>query len=648
MCGIAGITHTGHLSADLKTVMPAMIRQLNHRGPDAEGFIYLSHVAFAHSRLSIIDLEGGGQPMASQNGRFHLTFNGEIFNYLELRRELTGLGYSFSTQSDTETILVAYQAWGVDCLIRFNGQFAFALWDEVEKQLLLARDPVGICPLYFYQQGDSLLFASEIKALLPAIKNSLTIDSNSLDAIFTFWAKTPGRSIFKDIHEVKPGYFLQIKNGQIQSRQYWDFNFPENFDSFDRRNEADLVSELKDRLISATKIRLRADVPVGAYLSGGLDSSVLASLINDYGDCSLRTFSLQFSEKALDESSYQQDLIQHINTKHSSEYIDPGVISENFHNCLWHIESPVLRTAPVPMGRLSRLVHNQNYRVVLTGEGADEILGGYDLFKETKIRRFWSKKPDSSWRPLLLKKLYPYLNLPSSGQATYLKNFFGEALEETNSPFFSHLPRWQTTSKAKMFFSDRVKSEVGSSTLAQFQQQLPERFNKWHWFNQAQYLECKTLMAGYLLSSQGDRMLAMNSVEGRFPYLDPELIEFAGKLPPKLKMKVLNEKYLLKQAMLKRIPASIINRYKQPYRAPDVLALTQPKIPEWIEFLLSTSEIQRMDYFNAKSVSLLVKKARSERKLTNAESQALVGILSTQVIHHLFIDQKYSYNKELP
>ena len=286
----------------------------------------------------------------------------------------------------------------------------------------------------------------------------------------------------------------------------------------------------------------------------------------------MRTFSIGFEDADYDESKYQQQMIDHLGADHSRISCGNSDIAQAFAQAIWHTEAPVLRTAPVPMMLLSGLVRSQGYKVVLTGEGSDEVLGGYDIFKEAKIRHFWAKNPNSAFRPRLLKRLYPYLDLSQAQAQVYLQNFFGAALDQPNVPHFSHIPRWVSTAKCKEFFSEPLKAQLRDNAMEAMRQSFPPALDRWHPFHRAQYIEVKSLMAGYLLCSQGDRMLMANSVEGRFPFLDHRVIEYANAVHPKLKMKVLNEKYLLKRAMGRYLPEDIVKRFKQPYRAPSIPA----------------------------------------------------------------------------
>lgn len=643
MCGIAGILPTeGVLARErVLTTLGAMADAIKHRGPDAQGFYSDNFIGLAHRRLSIIDLAGGAQPMQTPDGDLCLTFNGEIFNFIELRAQLVSKGYEFVSQSDTEVILHLYREYGLNFPEYLNGQFAIGLWDKREQTLILVRDRVGICPLYYFSNRDLFAFASEIKALIPALPDKLEIDPQSLDAIFTGWTCVPPATIFKHVFQVKPGALLVIKGREITEKTYWDLEFPTHRDEYDNRSESVLVEELHERLLTATRLRLRADVPIGAYLSGGLDSSVLVALMHTQTNARLRTFSLGFTDTALDETYFQNQVVNFLGTDHSRIEVDNTQIAQQFANTIWHTESPILRAAPTPMGILSKLVHEQGYRVVLTGEGADEVLGGYDIFKEAKVRQFWAKNPQSTFRPLLLSRLYPYMDLPKGDAAIYLKRFFGVGLDAPELLWHSHLPRWQTTSKAKLFFSAGLNAQLkGHLVDHQYETKIanlfPAQAKDWHPFHRAQYLEIKTLMSGYLLTSQGDRMLAKNSVEGRFPYLDHDLIEFANRLPPKIKMKAMQEKNILRKMATRYLPAEISQRHKQPYRAPNVSASQASLFNGELSEYLSEPAIEKVGLFDAKKIAFLLKKARGEKSINTAESQALTGILTTQILHKQF------------
>ncbi len=639
MCGISGILKLDGSQPE-PDQLRAMIATIRHRGPDANGVRVEGPAGLASARLSIIDIAGGAQPMSTIDGDLWITFNGEIFNYLELREDLLARGHKFATKSDTEVILNAYREYGENCVHRFNGQWAFAIWDAPRKKMFLSRDRLGIHPLFYTRAGNSFIFASEMKALFACPEVRAEIDLHGLDQIFTFWFPLAPRTIFKNISQLPPGCSMVVDGGEIRVSKYWSLEYAPD-ENADSEKESELAEELLSLLMDATLLRLRSDVPVGAYLSGGIDSTVTTALVKKLAGSRLRTFSVSFADAEFDESAYQKEASAYIGTQHSNVCCSYEDISHAFPQVVWHAEQPIIRTAPAPLFRLSKLVHESGFKVVLTGEGADETLGGYDIFKEAKIRRFWGRELGSSWRPLLLKRLYPYMENLQRQSPTYLKSFFHVDPEDLSNPFFSHLPRWELTSKLKMFFSQEVRSQLRpEQALEDLTRALPRGFSQWDPFNQAEYLECEYLLPGYILSSQGDRMTMAHSVEGRYPFLYHRVVEFAAKLPPYLKMKVLDQKHLLKLASNGLIPESIRNRAKQPYRAPDGKSFFNGKVPEYVHDLLSPEAVNQNGIFDASAVSALVDKFQSGRTTGVRDNMAMVGILSTQMVIEQFIKGK--------
>jgi asparagine synthase (glutamine-hydrolysing) len=647
MCGIAGIFNLDGAPVAQESLWP-MIGMLAHRGPDSAGIHVEDSVGLAHSRLSIIDLARGQQPMCNEDSSLWITFNGEIFNYVELRDELIRKGHRFATRSDTEVILHLYEQKGENCVRHLNGQWAFAIWDNKQRSLFLSRDRLGVRPLFYTQANKAFIFGSEIKALfaLPGVPRE--IDVNGLDEVFTYWCTIPPTTLFRNISELPPGHSMTVEAGGVTVRQYWDCQFERTPEVADARQEQAYTDELLELLIDATQVRLRSDVPVGAHLSGGLDSTVITALAKKFTSTPLRTFSVTFDDCEFDESSFQREAVSFLGTDHQELRCSKNQIGEIFPDVILHTEKPVLRTAPAPMYLLSRLVRKSGYKVVVTGEGADEVLGGYDIFKETKIRRFWESRPDSMSRPLLLRRLYPYLqnlqNLPDA----YRRAFFHINVDRDLQPFFSHIPRWELTSKLKMFFSGATRAAIaGDDGYAKIRSRLPTSYSSWDTFCQAQYLETKYLLPGYILSSQGDRMAMAHSVEGRFPFLDHRVVEFASRLPSSLKMKVLNEKYLLKRSVAGLVPPSVARRHKQPYRAPEACSFLQPAAREYMEELLSPEQIARDGIFDAPVVAKLLEKFRKGAAIGVKDNMALVGIVSTQLLVHQFINHFESRTSSL-
>lgn len=625
-------------------MLAAMVGALRHRGPDECGAYLDDRVALGQSRLSIIDLSGGHQPMANEDATLWLVFNGEIFNYLELTEELERAGHRFATRSDTEVIIHAYEEWGGDCVEHFNGQFAFAIWDTVRERLFLARDRVGIRPLYYAIHDGRFLFASEVKSIFADPTVPRQFDAQGLAQVFSLWAPVAPTTPFQGIKQLRPGHCMILeKNGAPKEICYWRPEFPEgNASAYTEEKKLDDLAEaLREKLEAATKLRmLRADVPVGVYLSGGIDSSVIGALVRRFHDGHLRTFSLSFKHPDFDERGYQNEMADRLGTDHSVVEVDYDDIAEAFYDVIGFTESPVLRTAPAPLFLLSRLVRQSDYKVVLTGEGSDEFLAGYDIFREDRVRRFWAKAETSQLRPQLLSSLYPWL-VRSPAQAKALqRSFFGKGLDRQACPYFSHIPRWEAAASLQRLFSGEFQARIADYDAGEdFAKGLPAEIDGWDPLSKAQFVEISTLLSGYLLSSQGDRMLMGNSVEGRFPFLDHHVMEFANRLPPDAKLRVLDEKHLLKRAAADLIPASILQRPKQPYRAPDAQCFVQEKAPAWLAEVLSAEAVADAGVFAPIGVERLMNKCRKHRERTpsNADNMAVIGVISTQILHHLFI-----------
>ncbi len=649
MCGIAGFYKQNKSTVQNIVVLERMISILDHRGPDDRGYHIGDSIGFAHSRLSIIDLEGGKQPIYNEDKSICVIFNGEIFNYLELREYLLKKGHKFYTKSDTEVIVHCYEEFGYDFLNHLNGQFAIALWNERTRELLLARDRIGIRPIFYSKlQDDSLIFASEIKALFcyPGVKAE--IDPAGINQIFTLWVNIPPRTVFKNIYELPPGHFLTVSQKGIKFQKYWKLQFP-YANEYEEKSLKYYKNKLQELLHDAVTIRLRADVPVAAYLSGGIDSSIISALIKKYHSNNLITFSVAFSDGAYDEKEFQRQMVNHLKTDHRSITADYENISNSFSDVVWFSEKPMIRTAPAPLYLLSGLVRKNNIKVILTGEGADEVFGGYDIFKEDKIRRFWAKYPNSKIRPGLLSSIYHYINDSENPAQNFWQLFFKKNLTDTNNPFYSHLIRWTNTAQIKKFFTDdyRMAFDDSSQIYSELDQYVDPEIIKWHPFCRAQYLEMQLFLSGYLLSSQGDRMMMGHSVEGRFPFLDYRVIEFANSIPPNFKMNVLNEKYILKETFKQLLPESIVHRKKQPYRAP-INQCFNRRINSLAVKMFNPKLLMEYGYFDASLVGRMIKKLEKTEteQISAREDMAMVGIASLQLLHTHFLTN-FNINRNL-
>jgi asparagine synthase (glutamine-hydrolysing) len=642
MCGIAGIVavREGLEPPSLERV-GSMAAALRHRGPDGLGAYRDARAALGHARLAVVDLEGGAQPMCNEDGSLWIAFNGEIFNHLELRGELEGLGHRFRTRSDTEVIVHAYEEWRDGAFARFNGQFAVALWDAREKSLALARDAYGIAPLQYCEHEGRVVFASETKAIFvgePSLRRAL--DPVGVEQVFTFWTTVSPRTAFAGVSELSPGHVRTWVRGDVRERAFLEARYPtcarEEFDgSVDEAAEA-----VRAALQRATRLRVtRADVAVGSYLSGGLDSSLAAVLARSIQGGRFATFSLRFSDAEYDETPFQRRLVAELGTDHHEVVVSRQDVAAAFPDMVAHAERPVLRTAPAPLFRLSQLVRAHGIKVVLTGEGADEMFAGYDLFREAKVRRFWAQRPSSELRSRLVERLYPYLARSPVAQRAMARQFFGRGLAGAGEPGFSHQLRWQSTAALQRLFSPIQRQATrGRDTVAELLATLPPDFRRWRPLSQDQHLEIRTLLSGYLLSAQGDRMLMAHSVEGRFPFLDPEVAALANSLPARYKLRVLDEKHVLKRAARGLVPSEIVRRRKQPYRAPDALAFSP--LPEWAEEAMSDPALRRAAVFDVEAVARLKGKLRtSVTQFSHADNMAVAGVLSTQLLHAGFVER---------
>ncbi len=640
MCGIAGMFDRSGRTAVVERDLRQMLGMLRHRGPDEFGILLDHEAGLGNTRLSIIDLSGGGQPIANEDETLWIVFNGEIFNYLELRTDLETRGHRFRTSSDTEVIIHLFEEYGPACLEKLNGQFAIAIWDRERRRLFLARDRLGVRPLFYTElDSGSLLFASEVKAIFSDARVRRELDPNRVDEVFRFWAVLQSHTVFRGISELPPGHFLLADRDSVRIEPYWSAQFPEDSNTETQGHERPLksiIEEFRELLIEACRIRLRADVPVGAYLSGGLDSSTIAAVVRRFTSNQLVTFSIAFADEKFDESEFQIKMAEHLGTTHHVVRATHEDIGRVFPEVIWHTETPLMRTGPAPMFLLSQLVRENRFKVVLTGEGADEFLGGYDIFKETKVRRFWAAQPQSKLRPLLFQRLYPDI-AGLRNNPEMLSFFFGEGLDDVTSPWYSHAIRWRNNRRTCRFFRDGLISTREEGLMQQMAETLPDGFRHWDSLARAQYLEMNVLLSQYLLSSQGDRMGMAHSIEGRFPFLDVRLIEYCNRLPSRLKLRGLREKYLLKEAVQPWLPDLIRQRPKRPYRAPIHRSFYNKQTPDYVRDLLAPGSITECGLFKPAAVEALTRKIQAGGALGETDDMALAGMLSSQLCHELFI-----------
>lgn len=635
MCGIVGILKVGK-SADKEQLLKEMMAPMGHRGPDAWGVYMTSNVGLGHLRLSIIDISNGHQPMNSPASC--LSYNGEIYNYIELRKELEQLGRSFITSSDTEVVQQALEEWGPDAALKkFNGQFAILFWDKNSHRLIAARDRFGIRPLYYLQWKNALYFASEMKAFdaIPGYRREWSPQDLLTHSLM--WNTLGSNTVFQDIQSLPGGHWASFSLQLTKTEHiYYDIGLTETHtpDSFE-----DCKISLREQLTDAVRLRLRSDVPVGCYLSGGIDSSVITLLVKQVQKERFKTFSVAFTDNEYDESNYQDEMVSLLNSQHIQKTIDADHINENFLKAAYHFERPVFRTAPLPLYLLSESVAKENIKVILTGEAADEILCGYDTFKEIQMLQHWENGASRDTITGYLKDLYPHLShYKDEGKLGFLEMYYEGFLGKTNGPSAGLAVRMHNNQVLSNYFNKDWNLAIDMDAMeAEVDSYIPQHVKEWPVIKRNQYLEMKTLLSGYLLSAQGDRMAMAHSIEGRFPFLDHRIVDWAFQLPEKFKLHNMQSKYILKETFRDDLPASIINRPKRPYMAPDLKSFIRNGIPtEIAESFLNVETIKDYGLFDPKMVARMLFK-HQRRKATEIgyrDNMLISFIISTQMVEY--------------
>jgi asparagine synthase (glutamine-hydrolysing) len=628
MCGLAGIVRPHAAQTVDEEALLRMVRAIGHRGPDGFGLALDDGAGLVSARLAIFDVPRGWQPVESAGGSM-LVYNGEVYNHPELRDELAARGEPFATTCDTEVVLRLLERDGVSALDRLNGQFAFAWWQPHRRRLTLVRDRFGVRPLHYSLGGDgSLVFGSEAKALFASGEVTAAPDLAGIDDVFTLWGPRSPRTCFRGVRQVKPGGLVVWERGRIlEERTWWR---PELH--LDPSPDVDLEQLLRD----SVRLRLRADVPVGTYLSGGLDSSLITALAQQETEHQLRTFSIAFDDPRYDERAHQEAVARAIGTSHHVVDAHPRDIAEAFPEVVRHAEMPLVRTAPVPLYLLAREVREQRITVVATGEGADELFWGYELFKEVVLRELYAREPERAVE--LLDGLYAYLGPAGARRGPAWRRFLLET-GAADAELGSHLTRAEATATVKAFYRPEVAAETGATaSLDRLRAELPAGFGRWSSLERAAWLELATLLEPYLLSAQGDRVAMAHGVEGRFPFLDHRVFDYSARLPAERKLDGMREKAALREVASRVLPPEIAERGKQPYRAPEIAPFFAPDAPDWVEDSLSPAALDETGLWDAGRVARLVERCRAARATGMRESMALVGILSTQLWHRQLVD----------
>ncbi len=635
MCGFAGVLDLKGLEEIDRRMVERMADAIKHRGPDENGWFGEAGISIAHRRLSIIDVEGGHQPIFNEDSSVVVIFNGELFDFPEQRARLIEKGHTFRTKADTEIIVHLYEEYGEDLFRHLNGQFAFALFDRRHRKLILGRDRVGICPLHWSRQGDHLFFGSEIKSLLASGAVRPETDPRGLDHIFTFFAIGRRRTMFKGVHSLLPGRYLRIQLDQsgrpaeITERQYWDLDFPDMGAEDDPADETALMDEFEATFREAVKVRLRADVPVVGYLSGGIDSAAVMAQATEVTGRSLPSFTIKVPHKSFDETDNAMLAARHIGTKPIVLEAGPQLISQMYPRLVSAADSPVVDTACAALHALAGRVHESGYKVALTGEGSDEALAGYVWFKIDKIMRglgIGSSQPGATVHRAIRKMLVPSVSFSEMAHA-----------DRQLSGIQAQSPVWHLMSGTRhRFFSRDFLDSLDGHTAYDDLELDTERMARWHPLNQSLYVGYKVFLAGLLLNHKGDRVAMANSVETRYPFLDEKLIALMARLHPRWKLRGMRmDKYLLRKVAARSLPHEIALRPKAMFRAPFADSFVGEDA-SYVGQLLSEESLRKTGYFDAKAVRDFYEHAKLGRTRSTQmfSGMGLAGVISTQLWHH--------------
>jgi asparagine synthase (glutamine-hydrolysing) len=644
MCGIAGIIDLSGRRPVPGGTIRAMARALYHRGPDEDGFLEQPGLALASRRLSIVGLRDGRQPISNEDGSVSVVYNGELFDYPERRKELEGRGHQFRTHCDTEVIPHTWEDHGEEMFARLRGQFAVALWDSRRQRLVLGRDRFGICPLYWTVQhtpeGDWLLFASEIKGLLASGLVTARPDPRGIHHLFTFFALPGPVTCFEGVQLLPPGHYLRVQRGspgqraQVSEHTYWELDFPDRGQEDYGANAEKVVDEFENVLKGAVERRLRADVPVVSYLSGGIDSSMVVALASKVRGTPIPCFTIRIKAPGLDEVSEASIVARHVKT--DPVVVDCGAdeVLNTYAELIRAAEGPVVDTSCAALLLLARKVHQDGYKVALTGEGADEWLAGYPWHKLNRALGwldFVPGVPLSSWMRRLFVRL------------TGAPRFKKEAVDRALAAVGGHngwLDVYGLMSMAKWrFFSPDMLQQLADHVPFEDLGLNRDRLRRMHPLNRELALGARAHLAGLLLNAKGDRVAMHSSVETRYPFLDEEVFAFLARMHPRWKLRGLRDKVLLRRLGLRWLPRSIATRRKAMFRAPfDSFHLDSA--PPFVDQLLSEESLRRTGYFDPQAVAhwrQAFRKMWLNRGQRVSIEMGLVGVLATQLWHHTYI-----------
>ncbi|WP_406699894.1 asparagine synthase (glutamine-hydrolyzing) [Singulisphaera sp. Ch08] len=631
MCGIAGALDLNGTREFPAQRLLAMTGAIAHRGPDDEHIHIEPGVALGARRLSIIDLAGGRQPIPNERGDIWVAFNGELFEYPELREQLLARGHRLATRCDTEAWVHLYEDHGEAMFDRARGQFAVSLWDRQNRTLILGRDRVGICPLYYTERDGWLLWGSEIKALLSSGMVPAVPDPKGIDHLFSFFCAGTTRTYFDGIKSLAPGHYLRIKDGRVEVKQYWDLDFPDMGDERRLDNPEPLIDEFEGLLRQSVERRLRGDVPVVSYISGGLDSTVVLGLSSRQRGSAVPSFTIGLDNAGPDERPQSIEAAQVLGSKLTTVTMDKAQIASAFPELTVAAEGPILDTSCAALMRLAQAVHGQGYKVALTGEGADEALAGYVWFKSQKVREAIVGKIGAPI-PRMFRKFM--LGAVGGGSAHRPAELALGGVRPAQQDMYELISQARST-----LYSDRMWNRLADHDPYSDLSLTNDRMQRWHPLNQSLYVGYKVMLAGLLMISKGDRIAMHSSVETRYPFLDDDVINFCAGLSPDYKLRGMNEKWILRQVAAKTLPPQIANRPKTMFRASLAKTFLGPDRPSWVDQLLSPESLRETGYFDPKVVANERKWQMMIPRITPrrlAFDVALTCVVTTQLWHHLF------------
>jgi asparagine synthase (glutamine-hydrolysing) len=617
-----------------RRALVAMTEAIRHRGPDDSGFHVAPGVGLGSRRLAIIDLAGGHQPISNEDRTVWVAFNGELFDYPEIRRDLLARGHRLRTRCDTESVVHLWEEHGERMFEGLRGQFAFAVWDAEQRSLILARDRTGICPLYWSLQNGWLVFGSEVKAVLASGLVAPRPDPQGIDHLFTFFCQPVERTCFAGVQALLPGHYLMVRSGRIETRCYWDLEFPDNGQERTSSKRGQLVDELDDVLTRAVERRLRSDVPVVSYLSGGVDSAVIAALIRRQRGEAAPAFTVAVGHEPYDETSPALEAADVLGIRPIIVSGEIAQLARTYPALIEAAEAPVMDTTCAAMLLQARAVHEHGYRVALTGEGADEALAGYAWFKSDGLRRAF-EAVTGLWPEVMnwaLRGWMPWL--PTLAQVRRVRNLFGCMPAQMDVHNVAAAARC-------LFYSSEMWEELDGHTAFDDLQFDTARIRRWHPLNRSLYFNYKFMLPGMLLSHKGDRAAMHASVETRPPFLDEDVVAFCARIHPKYKLSRLQDKLLLRLFARRLLPDRVAMRPKKMFRAPMWGAFVGSDAPAFVGQLLSPKALASSGYFDARAIRhALVQYAQlspsSMRRL--AIEMGLINVLATQIWHHTFID----------